>query len=265
MRVDHAALWFLLLASPVAAYAQPAIENWAVPTGMSLGQTVSVLSELNQPLLNRPFSATATVHVTHTLEDGIHIDQTTTAVMYRDAQGRQRTEGDGSVSIVDPVAQAGMTLDTARRIAIVRSVSGFVPTPEILPVRAFSETAQTKTGRPAMTPGGVPVPRQITTENLGSQTINGVLCYGGRKTITIPAGAIANDREIKSITETWTSADLHILVRSIDSDPRSGTSTYELTNIIRAAPDPALFLMDVPAGYTERQQQKIQGRLVLRN
>jgi hypothetical protein len=264
MRVNHAALWFPFVAA-AAAYAQPAIENWAVPAGMSLGQTVSVLSELNQPVLNRPFSATATVHITHTLEDGIHIDQTTTAAMYRDAQGRQRTEGDGAVNIVDPVAQAAMTLDTLRRIAVKRSASAYVPAPETLPVRAFSETTQTKAGWSAMTRGGVPVQRQITTENLGSQTINGVLCYGGRKTITIPAGAIANDREIKSITETWTSADLHILVRSVSSDPRSGTGTYELTNITRAAPDPALFRMDVPAGYTERQQQMLQGRLVQRN
>lgn len=245
-------LFLLLATAALAAQAQSAIENWAVPAGMNSNQTISVLGTLNQPVLNRPFSAAATVHMTHTLEDGIHINQTTTAVMYRDAQGRQRTESDGFINIVDPVAQMGMTLNPARHTAVKRSVAGYVIAPEKLYTQSYSQAMRQKAGK---------APADVATENLGVQTINGVLCYGGRETITIPVGAIGNDREIKPVKETWTSTELHILVRSVDSDPRFGTSTYELTNIVQAAPDPALFRMDVPSGYTESRQQGVPGQI----
>jgi hypothetical protein len=248
------------MAAALSAWGQRAIENWAVPAGMGASQTVSVLATLNQPVLNRPFSATATVRTTHTLEDGIHINQTTTALMYRDAQGRQRNESNGAIDIVDPVAQVGISWDSANQIAIKRSVGSYVVPVEKFPVQAFPENStEKKAGKTGKKRGGAGAPRNILTENLGLQTVNGLLCYGGRETITIPVGAIGNDREIKSVKETWTSSDLHILVKSIDSDPRFGTSTYELTNIVQAAPNAALFKVEAPPGYTVRMQQGILG------
>ena len=86
------------------------------------------------------------------------------------------------------------------------------------------------------------------TENLGNQNVNGVSCQGTRITMTIPKGQIGNDREIKVITEQWFSNDLGLLVKSSTSDPRFGDTTYQLNNIVRAAPDPALF--QIPADYT---------------
>src|SRR5205823_5565262 len=64
---------------------------------------------------------------------------------------------------------------------------------------------------------------------------------GFRVTMTIPAGAFGNDREITLINESWSSDDLQVLVKSSNSDPRYGVTTYELTNIVRVAPDPILF------------------------
>src|SRR6266446_6801453 len=40
----------------------------------------------------KPFSATVTTQTTQTLVDGTHVNQTTTMVEYRDAEGRVRTE-----------------------------------------------------------------------------------------------------------------------------------------------------------------------------
>ena len=47
--------------------------------------------------------------------------------------------------------------------------------------------------------------------------------------------------------ETWVSADLKVPVMVKISDPRSGTTTTQLTNIVRNEPDPSLFL--APADY----------------
>jgi hypothetical protein len=40
-----------------------------------------------------------------------------------------------------------------------------------------------------------------------------------------------------------------MLVKSSNADPRFGNTTYELTGINRAEPDPGLFL--IPADYTQ--------------
>ncbi len=45
---------------------------------------------------------------------------------------------------------------------------------------------------------------------------------------------------------------LKLLVMSKSSDPRMGETTYKLTNLSRAEPDPALF--QIPADYTVKEQ-----------
>jgi len=88
---------------------------------------------------------------------------------------------------------------------------------------------------------------QVTTEDLGSQTMEGVLVNGVRTTRTIAAGQIGNDRPISIVTEVWTSPELKTVISSKRSDPRIGEQTFELKNISRGEPDPSLFT--VPADF----------------
>ena len=85
-------------------------------------------------------------------------------------------------------------------------------------------------------------------EHLASRSIEGVVASGIRRTTTIPQGAIGNEQPIKIVSEEWTSADLQVLVLTETSDPRTGRSTYKLSNINRSNPDPSLF--KVPSDYT---------------
>lgn len=82
---------------------------------------------------------------------------------------------------------------------------------------------------------------QATTEDLGSQTMQGVTVTGVRTTRTIPAGQIGNDKPISIVTEVWTSPELNTIVYSKRTDPRMGEQTFQLTNITRSEPDPSLF------------------------
>jgi hypothetical protein len=75
-----------------------------------------------------------------------------------------------------------------------------------------------------------------------------VLASGKRTSLTIPIGEIGNDRQIQVTGETWYSSDLQMLVKSSNSDPRFGDTTFELININRVEPDPSIF--QVPADYT---------------
>ena len=79
------------------------------------------------------------------------------------------------------------------------------------------------------------------TEDLGSKTMEGVTVTGTRTTRTIPAGQIGNDRPLSIVTEVWTSPELKTIIYSKRSDPRMGDQTFQLTNIVRAEPDPSLF------------------------
>ena len=58
---------------------------------------------------------------------------------------------------------------------------------------------------------------------------------------------MGNEKPIVSTSETWYSADLQTVVAAKFTDPRSGRSSFALTNIQKTA-DPSLF--QVPAGYT---------------
>lgn len=86
------------------------------------------------------------------------------------------------------------------------------------------------------------------TEDLGTQLINGISAQGTRTTITIPAGQIGNDREIKVVSERWFSPDLQMLIKSSNKDPRFGETTYQLTNVLQGAQDPTLF--QIPSDFT---------------
>jgi len=90
-----------------------------------------------------------------------------------------------------------------------------------------------------------------SVESLPAQMVNGALAQGTRTTETIPVGKIGNDRPIGIVHERWVSNDLQMMVKSTNSDPRFGDTTYQLTNIVQSAPDPSLF--QIPADYTIRK------------
>jgi hypothetical protein len=89
------------------------------------------------------------------------------------------------------------------------------------------------------------------TELLGKQMIEGVEAVGTRSVFTIPAGEIGNVLPIEVIDETWYSPELQLMVMTKRRDPRSGETTYRLTNINRNEPDRSLF--EVPADYNVKE------------
>ncbi|HEX5707775.1 MAG TPA: hypothetical protein VFX96_10800 [Pyrinomonadaceae bacterium] len=88
-------------------------------------------------------------------------------------------------------------------------------------------------------------------EQLGKQSVEGVEAEGQRMTMTIPAGAIGNERPIEIVSERWFSEDLQTVVMTRHSDPRFGETVYRLTNINRS--EPARSLFEIPADYTLRE------------
>ena len=262
---------YLLIAAAVVI--QPAMsvaQTTPPPAGFQLVQTFnsdSVVAAVGGRggrggvVIGRPYSATAVTHTVQMLADGSQIETTRSQALYRDDQGRTRTEAnDGrNVQILDRIAGINYGIDTvaktARAVEIMRAGRGANVTP--VPVATASQGAveslrdaviQLDTLREG-TPSSQAARRpNLVTEDLGTQSFYGIQAKGARTTNTIPVGAIGNNRELKVVTERWDSEDLGIMIKSVNTDPRFGTTTYELTNISTSSPDPSLFR--VPAGYT---------------
>jgi hypothetical protein len=96
-------------------------------------------------------------------------------------------------------------------------------------------------------------------EQLGKQMIEGVEAEGTRTTVTIAAGEIGNERPIEIVSERWYSPELQLVVMTRNSDPRTGETTYKLTNINRSEPAKSLF--EVPSDYTIKEGPGIGPRI----
>ena len=200
-----------------------------------------------------PFSATATSETTGTLQDGTQIHRSTQIVMYRDSQGRSRHEttftGFGPlsasggpkkmISISDPVGGARFMLDSEQKVAHKMNFHAHAKTEEPSANRESKMQSRMSQEEAA----GL-----LKRESLGTQTINGVTAEGTRTTHIIPAGQIGNDKALQIVSEQWYSPDLQIVVKSTKTNPWSGTTTYNVTNIQRT--EPAATLFTVPSDFT---------------
>jgi len=226
------------------------------PAGDPLGGPIEVLGfegmHGGKVVTGAPFSATATSESTQTLADGSHITRKSQTNLFRDSQGRFRKEttvqgfgplaADGQpktfIFIHDPVAGTSFMLQPETKVA------------RQMPARRGRADAAGKPGfKEHFWKGGTAV--NVQTEDLGKQVINGISAQGTRRTRTIPAGQIGNDKPITVTFESWYSPDLQMVVMSKRSDPRFGETTYTLSNIQQKEPDASLFT--VPADYTVKQ------------
>jgi hypothetical protein len=194
------------------------------------------------PVVGRPFSATEVRHSTQVLADGTHVDRTDNSTFVRDDRGRMRTANDTTVLIFDPVEGYNYSLNLQTKTYERKKLPAKLQEVTIALAGGHSSTTTSAGDRPAQR-----LPKGAVVEELPQQTINGVRAKGSRVTVTIPAGTFGNDRELKVVNERWYSDDLQVLLKSSNSDPRFGVTTYELTNIVQGQPDPALFL--VPSDY----------------
>jgi hypothetical protein len=223
-----------------------------------------------------PYSAQAVNEMVQTLGDGNHITHNSSTTLYRDGQGRERREEAGSdgtvrsIFISDPVEGVSYTLMPNSKEARKnnRRAVGFsyATAPPRIGVgvgtgTGAGGTVTTDTQTFVMNSSGGNGTEAFffsnqevssgkikpVVEQLGTQMIEGVKAEGTRTTVTIPAGQMGNELPIVTVTERWYSPELQVMVMNKRTDPRTGTSTYKLTNIIRSEPSPTMF--EVPSDY----------------
>jgi hypothetical protein len=235
-----------------------------------------------KPVVGKPMSGVEIHSTVQILADGTRIENKTTDNFYRDDQGRTRIERqDGeskTVTVEDPVGGSSAELHGGKMVRVFSTKgsgehmgvgtgtgvsSGYAYSVSGDPAVATKQHAEL--GQLAYTSLQLAdkvkaeavmkdltarkeavAKEQRTEENLGVEVVDTVSTQHTRTTTTIPQGQIGNDRPINIVSERWFSPDLQMLIKSVNKDPRFGETTYEMTNIVQSAQDPALF--QVPAG-----------------
>jgi hypothetical protein len=236
-----------LLAPGLLAQHAPLAHSFQDPALMTGPSNSGIEGAQTGPVLGRPFSATEVRKTVQTLADGTRLEHSDTSRFYRDGQGRMRVESANRVEIFDFAAGTQYGLNPADKTYSKKAIPDHTRS---ITAAVVGHRSSTNFSSDAPEARLNRKPRGATTEELPSQTISGLTMRGSRVTTTIPVGAIGNDREMKVVNERWYSNDLQVLVRSSNTDPRFGTSSYELTGIVQAPPDPLLF--QVPSDYTQR-------------
>ena len=200
---------------------------------------------------NEPYSGTGVTTRNQTLSNGNTINESNCVKVYRDAAGRTRRE---------ETRNSATCSATPQSILISDPVAGlqYAINPQTSTYRQFTlktppaGTTPPTTTRPAN-------PNQVET-SLGTETIPGTsLSAQGTQTVTtIPAGKFGNAQPITITSVRWYSPDLQIVTQSSRTDPRSGVTSYQLTNVSTAEPAETLF--QLPSGLTLQQGPSGRGR-----
>jgi hypothetical protein len=266
--------WVQAQAQPGEAFFQPAASLRA-PGGGRGGVALPMIPAET----GKPFSAMAISRSEQIYLDGTHVTHVVTMMEYRDMEGRTRMEPAEPPELVkqimirDPVAGVRYSLNIAGKTATKTAITGALLMDTSLVGNTVAAPGRGgRGGRSGSAPSDSAEVQdyqqklaQVTSqlqglsrtagknpndivEDLGTMSLNGVLAHGTRTTVVVPVGAIGNDREFRSVEERWFSDELNLLIKSISTDPRFGTTTYERKNISRQTPDPSLF--QVPAGYS---------------
>jgi hypothetical protein len=235
-----------------------------------------------------PYSLEATLETEQTLADGNRIVHHRVVHVYRDSEGRTRREETLSaigpwaasgtpptvVTIQDPVSGMTYSLDPEDRIATklpkglpgqVTAFAGAQMGGGGIAINVPPEAGKSTAPVTAFTNGdsgaGVVVVQDgmaspmakpdESSESLGGETVAGVSAEGVRLMTTIPAEAMGNERPIEITRERWFSPELQIVLKSKQSDPRFGITTYEVTKLDRSNPPHSLF--EIPRDYHIRK------------
>lgn len=234
--------------------------------------TLEVVAADAQVVKGKPYSADTTTETVQTLADGNRIVRRTVSKIYRDSDGRTRREQtfgnvdpehpsphEVKIFIDDPVNGTAFVLDPgSKSVDAVQRKRTFLfdrkgEDESKGPIVRESEDAQedgpvhmmvrfrdehSGNALAAVLPDDK---RETVKEDLGSRNIEGVDCTGTRQTITIPAGAIGNEKPISIVRETWFAPVISAVVESTTDDPRYGKTTYQLKNVQLNEPSRSLF------------------------
>jgi TonB family protein len=219
-----------LIGLPVLIHAQST--NSAVVSVPGEGRVTEWVYGLRIPAVRGlPFSAKVELETVSQLQDGTQITRKTYNLDARDSSGRTHNEmrnwiaAEGEepnltrVELYDPATKTRTDLFPLTKVAR----QWVAPT-------AGQSTLMAGTAKP-----------ELTREEIGTDTMEGLPVKGTRVTQTFSAGVMGNDRPLSIVTEYWYAAELRLNLLTKRTDPGHGVQTVRVTELVREEPDAKLF------------------------
>jgi len=200
------------------------------------------------PKAGAPFTLTLQTEAVRTLYDGGTVTMVNQRKIARDATGKIYQERWFLVPKNGKIESKMTTIQISDPNAHTHYNCFMLEAKHVCELTTFapSTTAVYKMEGPP--PG--PLPNDAGTvihEDLGKQLVSGVETTGTRDATIYNPGVFGNDRKVTVEREFWYSPQLGINLLSKRSDPRFGTQTFTVTNLILSEPDAKLF--DLPEGF----------------
>jgi hypothetical protein len=238
----------LLLAGVFAARASAADAQADAPLPPCPAQPAAPRPPTNNVRLvtGAPYSALGTSETVTVLPDGNRIVRQNRVRLWRDSDGRTRSEYslssiggplplevNSTVTVIDdPAARTRYLLQPSANVAVAVPIS---------PCRLDDGQRGA-------------APANVSPLSLGERELDGEMVSGSRIVSTIPAGAIGNEQPITMSAEQWYGQDLKVVVEATYRDPRTGETRYKLRDIKRQEPDARLFR--VPKEYSKEDSPR---------
>ncbi len=200
-----------------------------------------------------PYSALGTSETVTTLPDGNRVVRQNHIRLWRDSDGRTRSEISLSSIAGTPPVELNTTVTViddpaARERYMLRPDENVAVTVPILPCRNEGSLEPDLTVGPPR-PANLPL-KVSSPVTLGERKVDGETVAGRRIEATIPAGAAGNAQPIRMSAEQWYGKDLQVVIEATYQDPRTGETRYRLSDIDRGEPDASLF--QVPDNYVKQ-------------
>ena len=89
--------------------------------------------------------------------------------------------------------------------------------------------------------------QNLRTQDLGTETVAGLMLHGTRKMRTVPAALSGTGHEVTITDDYWYSEDLKVYLVLKHDDPRTGEQFVGIIKVDRQEPDPSIF--QIPPTY----------------
>ncbi len=209
------------------------------------------------PLANAPFTATVTAEWTRKLEDGGTITTSNHRKVARDSSGRifqeRRYLAQGGDKNTTPISELDFSDPNLHELYIC------FPNLHVCRLHNYSAAAEFRLPQPGELPGRH---GNLTREDLGINTLEGIEVVGTRETVTLNPNTVGNSQPLSVIKEFWYSPQLgiNLLVKRVD--PRHGTQIFSVSDVKLTPPTPGIF--QLPQGYAIQDMRTQAGQQAAR-
>lgn len=197
------------------------------------------------PISGAPFSGTVQIVSKEPLPDGStrtrqtinHIARSSSGVIYNENRQLVTTSFQGesrliSFHIYDPQTRLSTFLNASTHIARQVLLTELPKAPANGTPDTFINGSKSE---------------GVTTQDLGVETVAGLLLHGTRKQRTIPANLSGTGQEVTITDDYWFSDELKVYLVLSHKDPRTGEQTVGIIKVERGEPIASTF--QVPSDY----------------